>query len=690
MVKTLTTPPHRESVDKLPMHAEDHATPWDFTPVFDLLKSLSSEDSSSTHKDDLEPDAASSTVKGTAQAQVNSAQDVEASLGDFSQLWSYLGVKADQPKTSVPVFEASTAAAKPDQDVYASDGALYYPPSSRNVRWKDESDGQDLAETQPDSPPHTGLTKNQRKKRNRKQRKAEELHQATTTEPQTPETMRSTQTANNSNNAAPARQAAIRREEPSQNENNQPSQPQHRYDIRPRQELEKSPLVPSHTSETPQKGSATGEQEMLRPSQGHVLPSLAKDAADLKARAQSYFDGTSKLPTNSFQTPQPSRGPIVSIHDSLRKNHSQLNRFAPTHSNTGSAPPKSTLTQRQLSTQSIPPYQTNLSLSNFPVVFTPSRFIPSSKIGGLQSLNGNANLHQPLTRNKQPERAIHDVLPSTTSPKDERNWTMLLKLLRNFPEDRSSLLSPLQLCVNRPQAKGIHVFVDASNILIGYNEYIRYKKRIPTSALGTRLYPDFQALALLLERRRPVTKRVLAGSTPELDAFERAREVGYETCILDKVFKARELTQRQRYFALRDRRRADGYLASESDSAVESDALPQQRPKWVEQGVDEVLHLKMLESIVDTPQSVATVEGGSSPSRPVMILATGDAAEAEYSAGFMKMVERALSKGWDVEIAAWSNSVSQGYRKMMQKQRFKDRLKIVELDGYADELFCDV
>ena len=94
----------------------------------------------------------------------------------------------------------------------------------------------------------------------------------------------------------------------------------------------------------------------------------------------------------------------------------------------------------------------------------------------------------------------------------------------------------------------------------------------------------------------------------------------------------------------------------------------------IEQGVDEVLHLKILESVVDSD------EPGT------MVLATGDAAQAEYSEGFMAMAERALKKGWCVELVSWSKNISAMYTRKEWTQAWGERFRIVTLDDYAEEL----
>lgn len=320
--------------------------------------------------------------------------------------------------------------------------------------------------------------------------------------------------------------------------------------------------------------------------------------------------------------------------------------------------------------------------------------MPPEPLDTIQAVHefGSRNVAQTQT----PTRKRHELLPIAYETAAHRNWMLLLKLMKNFPAERDSLLSPLQLSINRPSANGIHVFVDASNILIGFHDALKRARGIPQGARVPRADLSFHALALLLERRRPVTKRVLAGSTPEIAAFEEARQVGYETCILDKVFKAKELTERQKRFAQRamssssERYYASGSASDGNGNVPSADTLPPQQAKWIEQAVDEILHLKMMESIVDTEvpgRGNSSAQVPAAAEAPTMILATGDAAEAEYSPGFMRMVERALGKGWNVEVAAWGANISMSYRRMEKTAQWGKRFKIIELDDYAEELF---
>ncbi|KAF2801978.1 uncharacterized protein BDZ99DRAFT_429198 [Mytilinidion resinicola] len=265
----------------------------------------------------------------------------------------------------------------------------------------------------------------------------------------------------------------------------------------------------------------------------------------------------------------------------------------------------------------------------------------------------------------------------------DRHILLASRIRQRFPQDQYWLLAPMQLTI---PMNGIHVFVDASNIIIGFYHEVKRLLGYPKGLRNEDLHISFDSLALLMERRRPVSKRVLVGSKPELPAFETARKIGYETHILDRVLKIRELTERQKYFQQQDlrtkpRRRPIAYGIS-SDSPFETYAepkapqLPQQEEKWVEQGVDELLHLKMVQSLLDASDEPGTI-----------VLATGDAAEAEYSDGFKENVERALKKGWKVELYSWAKNISNEYRKPSFTNMWRPgQFQIFELDEFARDL----
>lgn len=195
--------------------------------------------------------------------------------------------------------------------------------------------------------------------------------------------------------------------------------------------------------------------------------------------------------------------------------------------------------------------------------------------------------------------------------------------------------------------------------MVGFHDSFKLARNIPLQTRIRRLPLSFQNFSLILERGRPATKRVLVGSD-RFAAIDEGEKLGYEKNILDRVHKAKQLTQRQaRYQTISS--------SETNEAAVE---------RWVEQGVDEILHLKILESLVDTDEP-ATI-----------VLATGDAAEAEYSGGFMKMVERALQRGWTVELVSFSQVTSQAYQRKKFRAKWGGRFKMIALERYIEELLA--
>lgn len=201
--------------------------------------------------------------------------------------------------------------------------------------------------------------------------------------------------------------------------------------------------------------------------------------------------------------------------------------------------------------------------------------------------------------------------------------------------------------------------------MIGFHDSLKISRGLGLNARIKRQPISFHNLSLALERGRPITKRILVGSD-NFPAILEAKSIGYETNILDRVHKAKELTPRQK--------RYNNNNAGATSSGSETTAVMYAPEKWVEQAVDEILHLKILESVVDAKK----------PS--TIVLATGDAAEAEYSQGFLKMVERAMGKGWKVELCSFRKNISGAYRKREFRGRWGGQFKIIELDDFVEEL----
>ncbi|PWY88467.1 hypothetical protein BO70DRAFT_359919 [Aspergillus heteromorphus CBS 117.55] len=261
------------------------------------------------------------------------------------------------------------------------------------------------------------------------------------------------------------------------------------------------------------------------------------------------------------------------------------------------------------------------------------------------------------------------IQPIAYRSANDRKVGLLTKLLKNFPDYADAVTQvgrPVTPKKGQTPCHPIHVFVDMSNIMVGFHDTVKLSRNIPVKTRIRRLPLSFQNFSLILERGRPIAKRVLVGSD-RFAAITEGEQLGYEANILDRVHKVKHLTPRQMKF-----RKNPRTGSHDPGSGSETNDAPEER--WVEQGVDEILHLKILESLLDTDDP-ATI-----------VLATGDAAEAEFSGGFMKMVERALRRGWAVELVSFSQVTSYAYRKKEFRAKWGNRFRVIALDEYIEEL----
>jgi len=104
------------------------------------------------------------------------------------------------------------------------------------------------------------------------------------------------------------------------------------------------------------------------------------------------------------------------------------------------------------------------------------------------------------------------------------------------------------------------------------------------------------------------------------------------------------------------------------------------RTRFREQGVDELLQLKLHQSIVDAEHP---------PPGSTIILATGDGNMGEFNEdGFVGCVRSALKKGWKVELYTWRECLSRVWEKEFcgADSEWKDRFRIVALEKYGGDL----
>jgi hypothetical protein len=180
----------------------------------------------------------------------------------------------------------------------------------------------------------------------------------------------------------------------------------------------------------------------------------------------------------------------------------------------------------------------------------------------------------------------------------------------------------------------LHIFWDNSNVW-GCANNLRAVNEPDVPWFAFRIY--FNNLYNLVVKGRDVITKQLAGSVPpECESlWDYARRLGFNTDLLIRV---------------------------ESSEGQTS-----------EQSVDETLHLKMGNAILDyaPPQT--------------MVLLSGDGSESQFGTSFPGQIERALNHGWEAEVYTWQNCYNQRrYQPLID--RYNDRLKIMFFDDYYRQI----
>ncbi|KAI1165278.1 hypothetical protein F5B18DRAFT_649760 [Nemania serpens] len=234
----------------------------------------------------------------------------------------------------------------------------------------------------------------------------------------------------------------------------------------------------------------------------------------------------------------------------------------------------------------------------------------------------------------------------------------------------------------------LHVFVDMSNIHIGFYNSWKISQNIPVDRRVRAPVFNFKVLASIMERNRPAKKKVLASSvashvvsrTQWPQHFVDAEKQGYKTSILSRVQKISPIK------AGRRRKRSTQTLGvihstcavTSGEESAEDSRIAFYETRNGEQGVDEILHLNMMNSILDDMQEPGT-----------MILATGDAAQAEFSEGFLEYATRALSQGWNLELVTWKAAISSAWINPAFKNKYSECFRVIYLDDFMEELNAD-
>ncbi|KAI1175333.1 hypothetical protein F4777DRAFT_579167 [Nemania sp. FL0916] len=236
-------------------------------------------------------------------------------------------------------------------------------------------------------------------------------------------------------------------------------------------------------------------------------------------------------------------------------------------------------------------------------------------------------------------------------------------------------------------ARPLHVFVDMSNIHIGFCNSWKTSQNIPLERRVRAPPFNFKVFAYIIERNRLSKKKFLASSvanhivnrTQWPPYFIDAEKEGYETSILSRVQKIAPMkVGRQRKISKPGVTRPLAIETSGNESTADLGKAGYATRNG-EQGVDEILHLKMATSIMEN-----IGQPGS------MVLATGDAAKAEFSEGFMSYATRALSLGWTLELVTWKANISSAWVDPVFREQYREHFRIIYLDGFLNELNSDL
>jgi hypothetical protein len=191
--------------------------------------------------------------------------------------------------------------------------------------------------------------------------------------------------------------------------------------------------------------------------------------------------------------------------------------------------------------------------------------------------------------------------------------------------------------------KGTYIFIDISNIYIGFYNYIMFnnkKYKICNPNM------DYDTLFKILEKEKNIKKKIIIGSKN-----------------IKNIKKYKNIENSKKLF---------------NKSGYEVHFLERVNNK--EQGVDELLHNKIIETLLyETPGTI--------------IIASGDGKNTEYTENsFYKICIQALKNGWDVLIVSWKNQISKNYIigpelcNILKDDNIKYRFNILYLDSYIEKL----
>ncbi|WP_156347086.1 NYN domain-containing protein [Sphingomonas sp. Leaf33] len=177
-----------------------------------------------------------------------------------------------------------------------------------------------------------------------------------------------------------------------------------------------------------------------------------------------------------------------------------------------------------------------------------------------------------------------------------------------------------------------HIFIDNYNVIAGAQEAAKIRENAPWPAVRIHWRNFFK---LVEGDYSPIT-RMFAGSLPPGNEalWQYAKDHGYDTSLLQRVV------------------REDGRSG--------------------EQAVDEVLHAKIAGALLDfdAPQA--------------LVMVTGDGQAGEFGTSFLQQAERALRRGWNIDIWSWEAQLSGNFKNLAGRN--SDKMKIFLFDRFYEAI----
>lgn len=186
-----------------------------------------------------------------------------------------------------------------------------------------------------------------------------------------------------------------------------------------------------------------------------------------------------------------------------------------------------------------------------------------------------------------------------------------------------------------PEINDSYIFVDLSNIYIGFYNYIMYNNK-KYNICNPKM--DYNMLFSILEKDKKAEKRILVGSKDKkMEKIKIFKKTNYELFLLERINKK-------------------------------------------ENGVDDFLHEKITNTLLSEKPGY-------------IIIATGDGKKGDYTNNsFYNICIDALNMGWYVTIVSWKKQISKKYilgeelNSLLRDSSIKNKFNILYLDNYIEIL----